>query len=201
MEGGSLRARSAIGWPLKNASEKGDALLDLIILEESSCGGLFSASALSLRLFARSDDEEKYGLDGSAEDGFLTTASPLMILDEAIDPTLGIEAESLPDTKPRTLDGSKRDRPPACLDELLICDCCRNWPRCLRPLTPWSLCCGARRRLKPLFLIVDATALRRRRSMRSRCGTARDDRCSSMIKSTSRGATVAWTTKDEDNEA
>ena len=65
-----------------------------MMLEESPFGGLFSASALSLPLLARSDDdEEKYGLDGRAEDGFLATASPLMILDEAIDPTLGIEAE------------------------------------------------------------------------------------------------------------
>ena len=72
-----------------------------------------ASELLPLPLPEREDEVEKYGLDGRVDDEGLTTASPLMSLEDAIVPTL-VKAVALllVDIEPRTLDGSKVDRPP-----------------------------------------------------------------------------------------
>ena len=107
---GDLRSRAVIGWPPKNASVKGEELLGL---EASASLAFPSALLLPPPLSEREDEVEKYGLDGRVDDEGLTTASPLMSLEDAIVPTL-VKAVALllVDIEPRTLDGSKVDRPP-----------------------------------------------------------------------------------------
>ena len=115
---GDLRSRLVIGWSPKKASVKGEALLGLMV---SGLAGNFSPSIppalasalLPLPLPEREDEVEKYGLDGRADDDGLATASPLMSLEDAMDPTLVKAVPSLlVDIDPRTLDGSKVGRPP-----------------------------------------------------------------------------------------